>query len=88
MSVVATDVGNVASVLAGSGVLARPKDPAHLAEALLSLLQGPHAVELRDRLSAAALDRARRHYTADVCTRKFGELYSELILCEPICPTA
>jgi glycosyltransferase involved in cell wall biosynthesis len=85
--VVATDVGNVASVLGGTGLLARPKDPTNLAEALLRLLHGPEAPAFRDRLAAAALERARKHYTAEVCTRKFGDIYSELALCDTICQT-
>ena len=80
--VVATDVGNVASVLSGSGLLARPKDPASLAGALLQLLNAPGAAERRDRLASTALDRVRQHYTADVCARRFEEIYSGMTVCD------
>ncbi|MBI4889378.1 MAG: GT4 family glycosyltransferase PelF [Acidobacteria bacterium] len=82
--VVATDVGNVASVLAGTGLLVRPKDPAGLSDALLKLLDGPEAVGLRSRLAEAALRRAHQHFTADACAQSFDDIYSRLSLCEQI----
>jgi len=82
--VVATDVGNVASVLSGKGVLARPNDPVDLARALLQVLEGPQAAQLRDRLASEALERARTHFTADVCAGNFRNIYEELTSCQSI----
>lgn len=82
--VVATDVGNVASVLAGKGVLVRPNDPSDLARRLLEVLDGPQAGQLRERLAAAALERARAHFTADVCTTNFRNIYKDLTACQTI----
>jgi len=80
----ATDVGNVASVLSGKGVLARPNDPVDLARALLQVLEGPQAAQLRDRLASEALERARTHFTADVCAGNFRNIYEELTSCQSI----
>jgi polysaccharide biosynthesis protein PelF len=79
--VVAPDVGNVASVLAGKGFLARPNDPADLARALLEALEGAHAPERRARLAVEALERARNHYTAEVCATNISNIYEELTAC-------
>lgn len=82
--VVATDVGNVASVLAGKGILARPNDPADLARALLEALDGERAAELRERLAAEAMERARTHFTAEVCATNFRNIYQEVTACQSI----
>ena len=76
--VVATDVGNVADVLSGTGVLAKPKDPEDLARALLTVLDGPEAKPRRDLLASRALHRAREEYTIEKCVTRFENLYETL----------
>ena len=76
--VVATDVGNVADVLSGSGVLAKPKDPEDLARALLTVLEGPEAEPRRELLASRALQRAREEYTIEKCVSRFNSLYESL----------
>ncbi|MCX6608563.1 MAG: GT4 family glycosyltransferase PelF [Acidobacteria bacterium] len=73
--VVATDVGNVSDALSGTGLLVRPNNPPELARALLTVLDGPGASGLRDKLSAAALERARQHYTLEKAIRPFQFQY-------------
>jgi len=80
--VVASDVGNISETLAGTGLLASPNNPADLARALLVLLDGRQAAEMRDNLAAAALKRAHNHYTMERCTQPFLDLYESLAECE------
>jgi glycosyltransferase involved in cell wall biosynthesis len=79
--VVASDVGNVADVLSGTGVLARPKDPEDLARALLHLLDGPDAESRREHLAKRALARARDEYSLGKCIARFDQLYEVLRTC-------
>jgi glycosyltransferase involved in cell wall biosynthesis len=76
--VVASEVGNVADVLAGTGLLARPNDPESLARQLLRLLDGPGAEAQREHLAARALARARQAYTLDRAMKKFDQLYCQV----------
>ncbi|MBI4876675.1 MAG: GT4 family glycosyltransferase PelF [Acidobacteria bacterium] len=76
--VVATDVGNVADVLGGTGLLAKPNDPEDLARMLLRLLDGAAAESLRATLAARALTRARQTYTIRNSADRFGRLYQAL----------
>lgn len=75
--VVATDVGNVADVLSGAGILVRPKDPVDLARGILTLVEGPDAAVRRDKLAARALARARAEFTIEKCVSRFERLYEE-----------
>jgi glycosyltransferase involved in cell wall biosynthesis len=77
--VVATDVGNVSEVLSGTGLLARPADPEHLAEQLLSMLDGDQAAARRRDFAARGRERALRIYTIDRAMDNFRELYANLI---------
>ncbi|MBL8217131.1 MAG: GT4 family glycosyltransferase PelF [Bryobacterales bacterium] len=81
LPVVATDVGNVASVLGDKGILARPNDPEDLARALLELLAGPHAAERRDYLAQTGRERALADYTINTFTGMFRQIYEELVEC-------
>ncbi len=80
--VVATDVGNVADILAGTGVLVKPKDPADLACGLLSLLEGADAESRRESLAERALARALKQYTIDNCVVRFMQIYEDLRVCD------
>lgn len=79
--VVATDVGNVADVLSGTGVVVKPKDPEDLARGLLSLLDGPEAAARRQRMAERALQRAHQEYTIEKCVTRFQRLYETLKSC-------
>jgi glycosyltransferase involved in cell wall biosynthesis len=80
--IVASDVGNISETLDGTGLLVEPNNPADLARALLVLLHGRQAAEMRDSLAAAAMDRAHRLYTIERCTQPFLNLYESLSECE------
>ena len=75
--VVATNVGNVSDVLAGTGLLANPNDPASLAAKLLQLLAGPNAEAERTTLAARGMERALESYTLENAMAKFDQLYKE-----------
>ncbi len=82
--VVSTDVGNIAETLNGTGLLVAPSHPEELAQALLMVLDGPGATALRDKLAAAALERARRRYTLEISMRPFLALYENLQPCNNV----
>lgn len=73
---VASDVGDVASIIADTGVVVPPGDPASLAAAVLTLIaRGP--VE-RERLGEAARQRIAVHYSLAAAVARFQRLESEL----------
>jgi polysaccharide biosynthesis protein PelF len=76
--VVATDVGGVAEMLAGTGIVVPPRDVECMARAILSLLQGDAALANRRRLAERALARARSLYTVEKCSLGFQEIYAQL----------
>jgi polysaccharide biosynthesis protein PelF len=76
--VVAADVGNVADMLSGTGLTFTPNQPDELAAALLRLLSGPEAEQLRDSLAGAAIARAAQHYTIQQFSSRFRDIYKEL----------
>lgn len=80
--VVATDVGNVADVLSGTGLLARPNDPASLAGQLIRLLAGPEAEADRAHYAERGLARARHTYTLERAMQKFDQLYRQARKCK------
>ena len=86
--VVATDVGNIRECLRDTGLLVVPGRPEAMAEALLRLLDGPQAPALRESLSQAALDRAKRHYTLEKSMRPFLTQYEVMSRCETNCQIA
>lgn len=77
LPVVATDVGDVASMLApgNRGLLARAGDEAGLAAALR---RAGDDAGLRARLGAANLEEARRRFPASAMVAAFGALYAGL----------
>jgi glycosyltransferase involved in cell wall biosynthesis len=77
---VCSDVGNVREIVADTGLLVRPRDPVELASALLKLLDGPGAAELRRKLSNAALERARLHFQISTCVEHFRRIYADTSL--------
>ena len=75
--VVASDVGSVAEAIEDgvTGLLVPAGDPEALAAALRRVLSEPG---LADRLRAAALERARREFTATAMGRSYGALYDRV----------
>jgi polysaccharide biosynthesis protein PelF len=86
--VVATNVGNVADMLEGTGLLAQPNDPASLAQQLLRLLAGPQAEADRAYYAERALARAQNMFTLERAMRKFDQLYSQVTRCNHVYQTA
>jgi polysaccharide biosynthesis protein PelF len=80
-TVVASDVGNVAEMLEGTGLLVPPADPDALARALVSVLEGEGAEQYRKSLVNAALKRAHSLYTIEQSMNRFRDLY-ESLLCD------
>jgi polysaccharide biosynthesis protein PelF len=76
--VVAAEVGNVADVLSGTGLLARPNDPKSLAGQLLRLLAGPNAAADREYFAERGLARALHSYTLANAMNKFDQLYTQV----------
>jgi glycosyltransferase involved in cell wall biosynthesis len=75
--VVATDVGGVAEMLGGTGLIVPPRDPQAMADAMILLLS-PGGRERAAVLADRALDRARAHYTIEKCSNRFRDIYGEL----------
>lgn len=74
--VVATDVGDNAAVLSGTGVIVEPRNPAALAEALEALLVDEGR---RRSLGAAARARYQETCTVDRMVEFYAALYSDLV---------
>ena len=81
---VATDVGGVTEAVGDTGLVVPPRRPAELAEACLTLLRDR---ELRQRLGAAARERALEFFTVDRAISAFDEIYAFLGTGRPL-PTA
>src|SRR5205807_5494697 len=77
-AIVATDVGGVAEAVADgeSGLLVPPSNGERLAAAIDELLLDP---KRRAMLGAAALERARRHYSAAGVLGSLEALYDRLL---------
>jgi glycosyltransferase involved in cell wall biosynthesis len=73
--VVASEVGGIADMLGGCGLLAPPKDADALARAILSLIEGEGAEAYREDLAQRALHRAAQQFTTSVCVERFKSLY-------------
>ena len=78
LPVIATDVGgNPEAVLDGiTGLIVPPRDPARLADAILSLNNDP---AMRASYGAAGLRRVREHFTMERCVALHDALYRTLL---------
>jgi glycosyltransferase involved in cell wall biosynthesis len=72
---IASDVGDVARVLRGDGILISGADPAAFASATVNLLRCPAAI---GRMSAGASQRVRREYTVPVIADRVLNVYRAL----------
>lgn len=78
LAVVATDVGECASILdqGQAGLVVPPRDPQKLAEALLALLAAP---ERRRELGTALRTRVNQLYTAEAVMKQIGSVYEAVL---------
>lgn len=85
--IVATDVGEVATALAGgeAGALVEPGNPSALTAAIDSLLSDPNRAA---RLADAAVHRAAAEYDVAHMVRRYAELYGELLRWPDACTPA
>jgi polysaccharide biosynthesis protein PelF len=74
-AIVATDVGGVREALEGCGMIVRSRSPRDLALAIMRLLNDG---DLRQRMGAAALIRARKEFDLNVSVRRYNDVYNEL----------
>jgi len=74
---IAADVGDAAVIIAGTGSVVPPVDPARLATAVVSLLA--HGSEGLGRLGAAARLRIIEHYSVAVSAGRYARIYEELV---------
>ncbi|MDX2704586.1 GT4 family glycosyltransferase PelF [Streptomyces sp. PA03-6a] len=77
---VSTDVGAVREVIGGTGLVVPPRNPKALAEACVALLRDP---ERRQRLGAAARERALELFTVERNLAAFREIYLDLVAHAP-----
>ncbi|MER5986511.1 glycosyltransferase [Streptomyces sp. NPDC001787] len=78
---VSTDVGAVAEVIGGTGLLVPPRNPRALADACVTLLRDPVR---RARLGAAARARALELFTVEQNLAAFRGIYLELVSRSPV----
>ena len=85
--IVATDVGEVATALAGgeAGALVEPGNPSALTAAIDSLLSNPNRAA---RLADAAVHRAAAEYDVAHMVRRYAEVYGELLRWPDACTPA
>ncbi|MBI1760310.1 MAG: glycosyltransferase [Acidobacteria bacterium] len=78
LGVVATAVGECPAILeqGQAGLVVPPRDPAKLAEALLTLLAAP---ERRRALGETLRERVNRLYTADAVLEQIGRVYDRVL---------
>jgi glycosyltransferase involved in cell wall biosynthesis len=74
-AIVATDVGGVREALADTGLLAAPRHPRGIADAILSLLRSP---EQRHRFGVAARARALQHFSEETFADGYRAAYRDL----------
>jgi glycosyltransferase involved in cell wall biosynthesis len=80
---VVTDVGDSATIVADTGAVVPPRDPAALASGMIRLLDMP--TQQREKLSHAARQRVVNHYSLGQVTACYQHLYEQLARwdCEP-----
>lgn len=78
---VSTDVGAVREVIGGTGLVVPPRNPRGMAAACTALLRDP---ERRDRLGAAARERALELFTVEQNVRAFREIYLGVVAQSPV----
>lgn len=76
-AIVSTDVGGVGEALGEAGILVRPRRPAELARAIVSLLKTPWE---RDRLGNEARQRALKFFVQDQFLAAYRDTYRTLRL--------
>lgn len=87
-AVVATDVGDVASVITNnkSGVLIEPENAAVMGEAIVDLLQSQTK---RQYLAGNAFNKVKREFSSAVMAQRYAELYEKIYrertACRPPC---
>lgn len=74
---VATDVGDAAEMISGSGTVVRPKDPPALAQAVCDLLA--LNASQRERLGAEARARIQRSLSIAATAERYQQLYQSLL---------
>ena len=74
-AVVATDIGGVSEAVGDAGLLVHPRNPAHLAHAISSLLR---SAAQRDRLAGLGCDRATALFTEDRFVQAYADSYQSL----------
>lgn len=74
-AIVATDVGGVREALGDTGVLVPPRQPAHMADAIVSLITNG---QLRRTLGAAARLRALQHFTERTFADSYRQAYRDV----------
>jgi glycosyltransferase involved in cell wall biosynthesis len=76
--VVATNVGGNPEVIIDgvTGLIVPPKDPHSMAQAILNLLQNE---DLAQQMGEAGRRRVENHFTIDVITQKYIQLYDSLL---------
>ncbi|MFJ9911410.1 DUF3492 domain-containing protein [Actinacidiphila glaucinigra] len=77
---VSTEAGAVREVIGGTGLVVPPRNPKALAEACVALLRDP---ERRQRLGAAARERALELFTVERNLAAFREIYLDLVAHAP-----
>lgn len=76
-AIVATDVGGVREALGDTGVLAAPRQPREIADAIVTLLRSP---EQRRSLGTAARARALQHFSEQTFADGYRQAYADLSL--------
>lgn len=76
--VIATKVGGTPEVIheGQTGILIPPSNPTQMAESIITLIENP---ALRQKYAAAGYDRAVSHFTAEIMTKRYGEIFIELL---------
>jgi glycosyltransferase involved in cell wall biosynthesis len=76
-AIIASDISGIPEAIDNGthGLLTPPGDEAALADAIGSVVSDP---ALRDRLAAAAMERARTHFTIDVMTSAYERRYMQV----------